>query len=179
MTICKTHRVTWDEQQSDSTDECEDCGRLRHEHPVYTTKEQDPPKAYSRGTPVRTLTLAHRTAKSQLPWWFELPYDIWILVDISNSNPKSKNYLWWFETKALAMEHKEWQNEVRKGAELRGPFYFSMGRGQAEQVQEHLTEAQEKAFWALDFLMQAPEYKDATDFLKDAIEVVKNLKEER
>lgn len=115
------------------------------------------------------------TDKSHMPWWFELPESIWILVDTSNSNPKSKNYLWWFETEELALEYRQWQNERLKGAELRGPFHFRMGPEQAEAVERHLTDEQTKAFAAYGFLKQASEYDDAQEFIKDALAYLEHL----
>jgi hypothetical protein len=58
---------------------------------------------------------------------------IWILIDTSNSNARSRNYLWWFETKKLAEEYKHWQNETyrgpggTRGATLVGPFKYNKG----------------------------------------------------
>lgn len=51
---------------------------------------------------------------------------IWILVDASNSNQRSKNYLWWFETRQLARAHKQHVKRVygEKGATLIGPFKY-------------------------------------------------------
>lgn len=50
---------------------------------------------------------------------------IWILVDVSNSNQRSKNYLWWFETRALARSHLEHQRTVYPDkATLIGPYKY-------------------------------------------------------
>lgn len=45
----------------------------------------------------------------------------WVLIDLSNSNPRSKNYLWWFETRALAREHRKHQHAMKHGARLSQP----------------------------------------------------------
>jgi hypothetical protein len=98
--ICAQHRAEGSYRQRDLVRECVECGKLRHEHPWV---EDD----------------------SEMPEWFGLHDDIWILIDVSNSNPKSKNYLWWFESKEIALEQRRHQNEVYPGqAELRGPFRY-------------------------------------------------------
>lgn len=51
--------------------------------------------------------------------------NIWILIDVSNSNARSKNYLWWFETRKLARDFKEWHESTYKaGASLVGPLHY-------------------------------------------------------
>lgn len=50
---------------------------------------------------------------------------IWILVDTSNSNLRSKNYLWWFETRELAREFLAHHRATYPdGATLVGPFRY-------------------------------------------------------
>ena len=45
----------------------------------------------------------------------------WVLIDLSNSNPRSHNYLWYFETRALAREHRREQHAIRANARLSQP----------------------------------------------------------
>ena len=45
----------------------------------------------------------------------------WVLIDLSNSNPRSNNYLWWFETRELAREHRREQHAIRANARLSQP----------------------------------------------------------
>lgn len=45
----------------------------------------------------------------------------WVLIDLSNSNPRSRNYLWWFETRALARQHRKHQHSMKYGATLSQP----------------------------------------------------------
>ena len=45
----------------------------------------------------------------------------WVLIDLSNSNPRSHNYLWWFETRELAREHRRKQHAIRANARLSQP----------------------------------------------------------
>ena len=45
----------------------------------------------------------------------------WVLIDFSNSNPRSNNYLWWFETRQLAREHRREQHAIRANARLSQP----------------------------------------------------------
>jgi hypothetical protein len=49
---------------------------------------------------------------------------IWVLHDQSNSNPNSKNYLWWFETEKLAKEFLQQHNKWRRHTKLVGPFKY-------------------------------------------------------
>lgn len=46
---------------------------------------------------------------------------VWVLVDESNSNPRGRQYLWWFETRALAREHRSKQLKMKTGAVLSQP----------------------------------------------------------
>jgi hypothetical protein len=46
---------------------------------------------------------------------------MWVLIDLSNSNPGSHNYLWWFETKKQAVEHKRRQRKLKHAARLSAP----------------------------------------------------------
>lgn len=64
--------------------------------------------------------------KPTTSWWDNnRPEIMWVLIDKSNSNENSKNYLWWFETKVLAItflkEHKKYPNTK---ADLVGPFKY-------------------------------------------------------
>jgi len=61
------------------------------------------------------------------------PRTMWILVDTSNSNQHSKNYLWWFETRTLARrflaDHLKESARLKKErgyglANLVGPFKY-------------------------------------------------------
>jgi hypothetical protein len=45
----------------------------------------------------------------------------WVLLDLSNSNPGSRNYAWWFETKAQAIEHRQRQQSMPHSAALSEP----------------------------------------------------------
>lgn len=56
---------------------------------------------------------------------------IWILVDASNSNQRSKNYLWWFETRQLARDFlahhkalKDVPGTYGSPSNLIGPFKY-------------------------------------------------------
>ena len=50
--------------------------------------------------------------------------EIWVLFDQSNGDSETKRYMWWFDTRKAARDHKHWQNKVYKGAELKGPVKF-------------------------------------------------------
>jgi hypothetical protein len=58
------------------------------------------------------------------------PKEIWVLFDISNGLDGSKNYVWWFETRAKARGYKlEIERRMREGerhrlAELVGPHRY-------------------------------------------------------
>jgi hypothetical protein len=45
----------------------------------------------------------------------------WVLFDIVNGGKEARRYLWWFDTKKEAMEHKKWQHAKEYGAKLYGP----------------------------------------------------------
>lgn len=47
---------------------------------------------------------------------------IWVLVDLSNSNPRSRNYLWWFETRDLARAYRQRHVSTAKYARLSQPI---------------------------------------------------------
>jgi hypothetical protein len=73
-----------------------------------------------------------------LPDWN--PKTIWILMDTSNSNQRSKNYLWWFETRELARHFLEDHNresdrlEQERGyglSSLIGPFKYQRSSGRS------------------------------------------------
>jgi hypothetical protein len=51
---------------------------------------------------------------------------IWILIDVCNGNPRSRNYLWWFETRKIAEEFKRHHNESPNPLKstLFGPFHY-------------------------------------------------------
>jgi len=53
-----------------------------------------------------------------------LPKKIWILIDSSNSNPNSSNYLWWFETKKIAEDFIKHHNTIKHHSDLEGPFPY-------------------------------------------------------
>lgn len=68
----------------------------------------------------------------------------WVIVDLSNSSPGSKNYLWWFETRELARDHRRRQHG---GAELSQPQRWirdAEGRAVAKQRKRKETSEQEK-----------------------------------
>lgn len=46
---------------------------------------------------------------------------IWVLFDIDNGHRGAHHYLWWFETKKQAIEHKRHQKAMAYGARLVGP----------------------------------------------------------
>jgi hypothetical protein len=49
------------------------------------------------------------------------PKSCWLLFDESNSNENSKNYVWWFETKKLAVNFLDNHNRIfPDGARLTG-----------------------------------------------------------
>jgi len=54
--------------------------------------------------------------------------EMWMLIDVSNSNARSGNYCWWFESRAIARRYKHWQNNVLKGASLEGPYHYKRVR---------------------------------------------------
>lgn len=49
------------------------------------------------------------------------PKALWVLFDLDNGNPKSRNYLWWFKTRALAREHRRQQLSKPNAARLSQP----------------------------------------------------------
>ena len=48
------------------------------------------------------------------------PKVFWLLHDASNSNERSRNYCWWFETKKLALSYKRHHKKMGY-AVLTGP----------------------------------------------------------
>ena len=42
----------------------------------------------------------------------------WCLFDTSNGDSLSRRYVWWFDTRKAAMEHKRHQEAMRHGASL-------------------------------------------------------------
>lgn len=46
---------------------------------------------------------------------------IWVMFDLDNGDKKSRRYLWWFETKKAAIEHRKWQMFLTYGASLSEP----------------------------------------------------------
>lgn len=50
---------------------------------------------------------------------------VWVLFDQANGDKESRRYLWWFDTRKAAREHKHWQNDIYKGATLKGPIKFT------------------------------------------------------
>ena len=54
--------------------------------------------------------------------------EIWILIDEDNGDASSKRYLWWFESRQKAREHKKWQNANPKNARVTGPFRYRLRR---------------------------------------------------
>ena len=54
------------------------------------------------------------------------PEKLWVLIDLANSNPRCKNYLWWFESKKLALAHKRYHDSDADLAHLIGPYRFKL-----------------------------------------------------
>lgn len=54
----------------------------------------------------------------------KLPESIWILIDTSNGDRRTNNYLWWFETRKLALEFLKHHNKLYLHARLVGPFKY-------------------------------------------------------
>lgn len=53
------------------------------------------------------------------------PSRMWVLIDRSNSNERSKNYLWWFETRAMARARKARHDaDPERFAKLDGPYVY-------------------------------------------------------
>ena len=46
----------------------------------------------------------------------------WILIDLSNGDENSRQYLWWFESKKKAKEHRKHQMTLPNNAELSKPI---------------------------------------------------------
>ena len=46
---------------------------------------------------------------------------IWLLFDLSNGHMVSRRYLWWFETRREAMDHRREQHKLRNHARLSLP----------------------------------------------------------
>jgi hypothetical protein len=49
---------------------------------------------------------------------------IWLVFDLDNGHAPHKNYVWWFTTKTLALEHIEWQKKQKHAANLSKPMKF-------------------------------------------------------
>lgn len=53
------------------------------------------------------------------------PLTMWVLIDLDNGHERSKRYLWWFETRALAREFKRHHKETYpNGATLSAPIQY-------------------------------------------------------
>lgn len=48
----------------------------------------------------------------------------WLVFDLDNGNPGSRQYVWWFETRQAAREHIAWQKAQEYSAELSRPMKF-------------------------------------------------------
>jgi hypothetical protein len=69
-------------------------------------------------------------------WWGrDRPRVAWVLIDKSNSNERSRNYLWWFETRAIArrflLDHRKESKRLEKErgfglSDLFGPFQYRL-----------------------------------------------------
>lgn len=46
---------------------------------------------------------------------------IWLLFDLSNGDPQSRQYVWWFRTRQQARDHKWYQESLRFNAKLSAP----------------------------------------------------------
>ena len=53
--------------------------------------------------------------------------EIWLVFDLDNGHAPHKNYVWWFETKELALEHIKWQKKQKHAASLSEPMKFCRG----------------------------------------------------
>lgn len=64
-------------------------------------------------------------------WWEkDHPEEMWVLIDKSNSNPKSKNYLWWFETEQIALDFLKHHTKTYgvSASSLYGPFKYNKAK---------------------------------------------------
>lgn len=49
---------------------------------------------------------------------------VWLVFDLSNGNPDSRRYVWWFDTEDAAREHISWQSRMEYAAYLSEPMEF-------------------------------------------------------
>ena len=45
-------------------------------------------------------------------------FPIWLVFDLSNGHPGSRQYVWWFRTRREAIEHKRKQESDPRNAKL-------------------------------------------------------------
>lgn len=57
-----------------------------------------------------------------------LPHTLWVLIDCDNGNEGSRRYLWWFETRQKAIDHRKAQNAKSGNARVIGPYRFRVDR---------------------------------------------------
>lgn len=57
-----------------------------------------------------------------------LPHTLWILIDRDNGHEGSRRYLWWFETRQQAIDHRKTQNANPRNARVIGPYRFRADR---------------------------------------------------
>jgi hypothetical protein len=48
----------------------------------------------------------------------------WLVFDLSNGDPLSRRYVWWFETLKAARDHIAWQKKQKFSADLSPPMKF-------------------------------------------------------
>lgn len=46
---------------------------------------------------------------------------IWLLFDLNNGDAGSRRYVWWFNTRGMAMAHRRHQHKMEFGAKLSMP----------------------------------------------------------
>lgn len=63
------------------------------------------------------------------PWVDVMPpnEDIWLMFDEANPNPKSRNYLWWFDTLGQAVGFKRHHNKLGYPGILSTPVQYLRG----------------------------------------------------
>lgn len=54
-------------------------------------------------------------------WAYPKNKFIYVLFDLSNGDVLTRRYLWWFDTRKQAMEHRKEQKKMKYGADLSMP----------------------------------------------------------
>lgn len=49
---------------------------------------------------------------------------IWLLFDLSNGDNQTKRYVWWFDTRDKALNHRKWQRKQKYSACLSMPIRY-------------------------------------------------------